>query len=209
MSYNEAYQQTSMEGLRPLPSYPSGQVPIRGNLYYIVALQQTWPDQAQSSRGSVFQVTRAGSKDNHIELPRMDPKVPPQLVSLLSMCSFSIPDGKSHPEDFLDPSIPNTTCNTGTIQQGEMTVVSLDVPELSIPRQAPRKRGRPRKILENDAALTSKEVCGNLDHESFQRLIYRSAVDYKSSMHSVPTSLEKKQLSRINGIGSSNWKPWF
>lgn len=27
----------------------------------------------------------------------MDPKVPPQLVSLLSACSYSIPDGKSHP----------------------------------------------------------------------------------------------------------------
>lgn len=138
------------------------------------------------------QVTIAESDDNHTDWPGMDPKVPPQLVSLLSACSYSIPDGKSHPEDFLDTSIPNSTCNTEPTQQAEMTVVSIDAPESSTPRQAPRKRGRPRKMPENGAALTSKEVCDSLNHGSFRRLIYRSAVDYKSSMHSVPTNLERK-----------------
>lgn len=127
-----------------------------------------------------------------MDLLRMDPKIPPQLVSLLSACSYSIPDGKSQPEDFLDTSIPSSTYNPEQTERAEMTVVSLDAPELSTPRQAPRKRGRPRKMPENGAALTSKEVCGGLDHGSFRRLTYRSAVDYKSSMHSVPTNLERK-----------------
>lgn len=100
---------------------------------------------------------------------------------------------ESHiPEDFLDTSIPNSTWNTEPTQQAEMTVVSIDAPELSAPRQASRKRGRPRKMPENGAALTSKEVCDSLDHGSFRRLIYRSAVDYKSLMHSVHTNLERK-----------------
>ena len=127
----------------------------------------------------------------------MDPSVPPQLVSLLSACSYSVLDGMSHPEDSLDPTIPHSTCNTEPIQKAEMTAVSLGAAEPSTPRQAPRKRGRPRKMPDNAAAMTSKEVCEHIvsdspEHGSFPRLIYRSAVDYKSSVRSVPTSHERK-----------------
>ncbi|KAH8776271.1 putative AT DNA binding protein [Diaporthe sp. PMI_573] len=91
-----------------------------------------------------------------MELPSMDsvPMVPPQLVSLLSACSYSIPDGPSHPED---PTISHPTPNTETTPQTEMATVNLDAAESSTPPRAPRKRGRPRKTPDNGAALTPKE----------------------------------------------------
>lgn len=134
------------------------------------------------------------SDDSYMDLASMDPRVPPQLLSLLSACSYSVPDGPSHPEY---PAAPRPTHNTETTQQAEVAAVSPGAAESSTTRQVPRKRGRPRKTPDNGAALTSKEVCEHIvseshEHRSFQRLIYRSAVDCKSSMRSVPTSHERK-----------------
>lgn len=145
MSYKEAYQQTSMQGLRPLSRPFAGTCVI-----------PSLSNRRSQSRPSLHAVRFSKSLERKATII--------------------------------------TTCNTEPTQQAEMTVVSLDAPESSTPQQTPRKRGRPRKKLENGAALTSKEVCDNLDHGSFQRLIYRSAVVYKYSTHSVPTSLERKQL---------------
>lgn len=83
--------------------------------------------------------------------------------------------------------------------QAEMTTISSDAAVSSTTRQAPKKRGRPRKTPENGGALTPKEVRENILSEcpgflfgSFQRLIYRSAAECNFSMLSVPTSHERK-----------------
>lgn len=121
-----------------------------------------------------------------------DPRVPPQLVSLLSACSYSVPDGPSHPED---PTGLQPTRNNETMQQAGTAAVRLDPCESRTNRQAPGKRGRPRKTPDNGVGL--KEVCEHVvsespEHESFKRLTYHSAADSKSSMRSVPINHERK-----------------